>query len=106
MKKETLNSITTLLPTLIFSILASIFVTSQFIILKKIGLIIVLSTFPIQGFVFLFRKKVFFKYWLSKKEKIIEGFIWIIVGIVLIIKCINGGLLKVFLYESLTQFPF
>jgi len=96
MKKETLNSITTLLPTLIFSIIASICVTSQFIILKKIGLVIALSAFPIQGFVFLFRKKVFQKYWLSKKEKIIEGFIWIIVGIVIIIKYINEGAFKLF----------
>lgn len=106
MKKETLNSITTFLPLTILPIITGICIFSQFIILKKIGLIIALSVFPIQGFVFLFRKKVFFKYWLSKKEKIIEGFIWIIVGIVLIFKCINEGLLKVFLYESLTQFPF
>ncbi len=96
MKKETLNSITTFLPTLIFSIIASICVTSHFIILKRIGLIIALCTFPIQGFVFLFRKKVFLKDWLSKKEKIIFGFIWIILGIVIIFKYINEGAFKLF----------
>ena len=96
MKKETLNSITTFLPLTILPIIAVICIFSQFIILKKIGLILLLSTSPIQGFVFLFRKKVFFKYWLSKKQKIIEGFIWIILGIVIIIKYINEGAFKLF----------
>ena len=96
MKKETLNSITTFLPLTRLPIIAGICRFSQFIILKKIGLIIALSTFPIQGFVFLFRKKVFFKYWISKKDKIIEGFTWIIFGIVLIFLYINGGAFKLF----------
>ena len=95
MKKSTLNAITTFLPLTILPIIAVICIISQFIILKKIGLILLLSTSPIQGFVFLFRKKVFFKYWLSKKQKIIEGFIWITFGIVMIFLYINGGIFKV-----------
>ena len=106
MNKATRNTLTTFIPILVICFISMIFIFNPFMPIKSAGLILLLSAFPIQGFVFLFRKKVFFKYWLSKKEKIIEGFIWIIVGIVLIFKCINGGLLKVFLYESLTQFPF
>ena len=94
MKKETLNSITTFLPLTILPIIAVICKFSHFIILKKICLILLLCTSPIQGFVFLFRKEVFFKYWLSKKDKIIEGFIWIIFGIVLIFLYINGGIFE------------
>lgn len=84
MKKSTLNAITTFFPFGMLPIISIIIVISSNSTIMKVGLIMALSISPIQGFVFLFRKKVFFKQWLSKKQKIIHGIIWIVFGIVLI----------------------
>ena len=48
-----------------------------------------LSAFPIQGLFIILRKNVFLKHWLSKKEKIFDGLLWIAAGSIIIFLYLN-----------------
>ena len=84
MNKATLNTLTTFIPVLVIVFISMILIFNPFASIKSAGLILLLIAFPIQGFVIIFRKEVFFKYWLSKREKIFDGLLCIIIGIVII----------------------
>ena len=84
MNKATRNTLTTFIPILVICFISMIFIFNPFMPIRSAGLILLLSAFPIQGFVIIFRKEVFIKYWLSKREKIFDGLLWIIIGIVII----------------------
>ena len=101
MQKSTLNTLTTFLPLAILPIIVLISVIIPYNSATKIGFMIALSIFPIQGFVFILRKEVFFKMWLSKKQKMIYGIIWLAAGILLIFLCLPGKQ-KVEITKSIT----
>lgn len=91
MNKTTLNTLTTFIPLILVPLIGMLLIFNTFCNTKRIGIIILLSVFPIQGLVIIFRKNVYFKYWLSEKEKIIDGLLWIAVGILIILLCLKKG---------------
>lgn len=91
MNKTTLNTLTTFIPLIVVPLIGMLLIFNTFYNTKRIGIIILLSVFPIQGLVIIFRKNVYFKYWLSEKEKIIDGLLWIAVGILIILLCLKKG---------------
>jgi hypothetical protein len=89
MKKTTLNSLTTFMPILLIPLACIFLVFTPYFTTKKIGIILALSAFPIQGLFILLRKNVFLKHWLSKKEKIFDGLLWIAIGSIIIFLYLN-----------------
>lgn len=89
MNKTTMNSLTTFMPILIIPLACIFLVFTPYFTTKKIGIILALSAFPIQGLFILLRKNVFLKHWLSKKEKIFDGLLWIAIGSIIIFLYLN-----------------
>lgn len=89
MNKTTMNSLTTFMPILIIPLACIFLVFTPYFNTKKIGIILALSAFPIQGLFILLRKNVFLKHWLSKKEKIFDGLLWIAIGSIIIFLYLN-----------------
>ena len=55
---------------------------------KFISSIIWSSQFIIQGLIYFIKKKIILKWYLSNKEKIIYGLIWMIIGVLRILKIV------------------
>lgn len=89
MNKTTMNSLTTFIPILIIPLACIFLVFNPYFTTKKIGIILALSAFPIQGLFILLRKNVFLKHWLGKKEKIFDGLLWIVAGSIIIFLYLN-----------------
>lgn len=89
MNKTTMNSLTTFMPILIIPLACIFLVFIPYFNTKKIGIILALSAFPIQGLFIILRKNVFFKHWLGKKEKIFDGLLWIAAGSIIIFLYLN-----------------
>lgn len=89
MNKTTMNSLTTFMPILIIPLACIFLVFTPYFTTKKIGIILALSAFPIQGLFIILRKNVFFKHWLGKKEKIFDGLLWIVAGSIIIFLYLN-----------------
>lgn len=89
MNKTTMNSLTTFMPILIIPLACIFLVFTPYFNTKKIGIILALSAFPIQGLFIILRKNVFLKHWLSKKEKIFDGLLWIAIGSIIIFLYLN-----------------
>lgn len=89
MNKTTINSLTTFIPILIIPLACIFLVFTPYFTTKKIGINLALSAFPIQGLFIILRKNVFLKHWLSKKEKIFDGLLWIAAGSIIIFLYLN-----------------
>lgn len=89
MNKTTMNSLTTFMPILIIPLACIFLVFTPYFTTKKIGIILALSAFPIQGLFIILRKNVFLKHWLGKKEKIFDGLLWIAAGSIIIFLYLN-----------------
>lgn len=89
MNKTTMNSLTTFMPILIIPLACIFLVFTPYFTTKKLGIILALSAFPIQGLFIILRKNVFFKHWLGKKEKIFDGLLWIAAGSIIIFLYLN-----------------
>ena len=89
MNKTTMNSLTTFMPILIIPLACIFLVFTPYFTSKKIGIILALSAFPIQGLFIILRKNVFLKHWLGKKEKIFDGLLWIAAGSIIIFLYLN-----------------
>ena len=89
MNKTTMNSLTTFIPILIIPLACIFLVFTPYFTTKKIGIILALSAFPIQGLFIILRKNVFLKHWLGKKEKIFDGLLWIAAGSIIIFLYLN-----------------
>lgn len=89
MNKTTMNSLTTFMPILIIPLACIFLVFTPYFTTKKIGIILALSAFPIQGLFIILRKNVFLKHWLGKKEKIFDGLLWIVAGSIIIFLYLN-----------------
>ncbi len=70
------NFFTTHIPLFLFLVLGFVVVFCDNPKVCFLFAIIMLLLIPIQGFVIIFRKNVFVKVWLSKKEKILLGSIY------------------------------
>lgn len=89
MNKTTMNSLTTFMPILIIPLACIFLVFTPYFTTKKIGIILALTAFPIQGLFIILRKNVFLKHWLGKKEKIFDGLLWIAAGSIIIFLYLN-----------------
>ena len=77
------------MPILIIPLACIFLVFTPYFTTKKIGIILALSAFPIQGLFIILRKNVFLKHWLGKKEKIFDGLLWIAIGSIIIFLYLN-----------------
>ena len=73
MNKTTMNSLTTFMPILIIPLACIFLVFIPYFYTKKLGIILALSAFPIQGLFIILRKNVFLKHWLGKKKPTFTG---------------------------------
>ena len=74
MNKATLNTLTTFIPVLVIVFISMILIFNPFASIKSAGLILLLSAFPIQGFVIIFRKEVFLSIGFQKEKKYLMVF--------------------------------
>lgn len=86
-KQEWVNVLTTLAPIIISTLLAPV----VFFVKNKYFIFFVVISFVfapiITGLIIIFRKEVFIKTWLTTGGKLCNGFICIVLGIVLFVYC-------------------